>query len=76
MKTNSKMNVCIFRDIPTSEYLEWIVKTAKDNPKISFIAYTKIHKLVDYLSNYGELPNNLCISAEYHNRKQITFAYH
>ena len=78
MKPNPKMkkNIQVFNDIPTFECLEKIVKTAKENPQTNYLAFTKFHKLVDYLNNYGELPNNLCISAEYHSRKQVTFAYH
>ena len=66
MNPKMEKNVKVYVDIPTYESLEEIVKTAKENPQVNYLAFTKIHKLVEYLNNYGELPSNLCISSAKH----------
>lgn len=49
-------------DIPDTEYLEMMVRVAKDKPNTKFLAFTKKYELVNaWLDANGALPVNLTI---------------
>ena len=59
-KTNEAYE--IYDEIPTLERLEKIVKTANENPKNHYLAYTKNFKLLNYyIETHEELPKNLSV---------------
>ena len=49
-------------DIPTRSYLDGMIKTAKENPRTTFLAYTKSNRISNAAKRAGvEIPENLVI---------------
>lgn len=49
-------------DIPSTDYLKQMIRTAEELPHTKFLAFTKQYKIVnDYINNGGVIPQNLKI---------------